>query len=652
MASLLGLMALLAACGGGGGSSSGGTTPPPPPPSVTLSSIAVAPSAATVPAGLTQQFTATGTYSDGSTKDLTSSATWSSSDISKATIASTSGLATGKSVGTTTITATYTNASGGNVSGSNTLTVAPPNLSSVTVSSAAPSVAAGLTVQFAATGSYTDGSMKDLTASVSWSSDSGNATIAASTGLATGVAAGTATITATISDPTAGTLKGSNTLTVAPPNLLSMVISPNGPSVPVMRKVQFHVFGKYTDGKDRELGQGISWSSSDTSIATIDSTTGEATALNSLGNTNISASVAGGPAIAPVQMTVTATIYAYTTNFDDNTVSQYQLNQDGSLAPLTGKLSVPSNGTQPFSISVEPTGEYVYVANWATSTIAQYRIQSDGSLTSIGTGTVQVGLFPNSVTINHNDSFAYVASLGNNTISQFRIGLDGQLEALDTPTVASGSAPAAVVVDPTDRYAYVANYGQNAAEPPAGPGTISQYSIGSDGSLAPIGSGSVQSGQGPNALTIEHAGKFLYVANHGDGTAPGTVGQYQIGADGSLTAVATTNVGLRPVSIAIDKSNQFLYVANRTDGTISQFSINGTTGALTPLTPAVVAVGTNTEPSAVATDPTGKAVYVTDRSSNKVYQFEIDQTSGALSAYTSSPTVDSGLHPTAIATGY
>src|SRR3569833_1935676 len=557
MASLLGLMALLAACGGGGGSSSGGTTPPPPPPSVTLSSIAVAPAAATVPAGLTQQFTATGTYSDGSTKDLTSSATWSSSDISKATIASTSGLATGKSVGTTTIAATSPTASGGNVSGSNTLTVAPPNLSSVTVSSAAPSVAAGLTVQFAATGSYTDGSMKDLTASVSWSSDSGNATIAASTGLATGVAAGTATITATISDPTAGTLKGSNTLTVAPPNLLSMVISPNGPSVPVMRKVQFHVFGKYTDGKDRELGQGISWSSSDTSIATIDSTTGEATALNSLGNTNISASVAGGPAIAPVQMTVTATIYAYTTNFDDNTVSQYQLNQDGSLAPLTGKLSVPSNGTQPFSISVEPTGEYVYVANWATSTIAQYRIQSDGSLPSIGTGTVQVGLLPNSVTINHNDSFAYVASLGNNTISQFRIGLDGQLEALDTPTVASGSAPAAVVGDPTDRYAYVANYGQNAADPPAGPGTNSQYSIGSDGSLAPIGSGSVQSGQGPTALPIEHAGKFLYVANHCDGTAPGTVGQYQIGAEWAVTAVATTIVGLRPVSIAIDKSNQF-----------------------------------------------------------------------------------------------
>src|SRR5262249_40681581 len=152
---------------------------------------------------------------------------------------------------------------------------------------------------------------------------------------------------------------------------------------------------------------------------------------------------------------------------------------------------VPSNGTQPFSISVEHSGQYVYVANWATSTVSQYAISSNGSLTSVGTGTVQVGLFPNSVTVNHANTFAYVASLGNNTISQFKIGLDGQLISLATPTVASGTAPAAVVVDPTDHFAYVGNYGANSADPPPGPGTLSQYKIAADGSLSPIGTGSV-----------------------------------------------------------------------------------------------------------------------------------------------------------------
>ena len=133
------LMGLVAACGGGSGSGSsggggggggGGTNPP----TVTLSSITVTPASASVVAGLTLQFTATGNYSDSTTKDLTSTVTWTSGDQSKAIVSATSGLATGKAAGTATITATYTNATAGTVAGNNTLTVAPPNLVSVVLS--------------------------------------------------------------------------------------------------------------------------------------------------------------------------------------------------------------------------------------------------------------------------------------------------------------------------------------------------------------------------------------------------------------------------------------------------------------------------------------------------------------------------------------
>ena len=46
--------------------------------STSLASIAVTPSGLNGAAGNTQQFSATGTYSDNSRKDLTSSATWTS----------------------------------------------------------------------------------------------------------------------------------------------------------------------------------------------------------------------------------------------------------------------------------------------------------------------------------------------------------------------------------------------------------------------------------------------------------------------------------------------------------------------------------------------------------------------------------------------
>jgi uncharacterized protein YjdB len=72
---------------------------------LTLTSISVTPQTVSLPIGATQQFTATGTYSDGSNGNITSSATWTSSDVSVATISAT-GIATGVAEGPTTITAT------------------------------------------------------------------------------------------------------------------------------------------------------------------------------------------------------------------------------------------------------------------------------------------------------------------------------------------------------------------------------------------------------------------------------------------------------------------------------------------------------------------------------------------------------------------
>jgi hypothetical protein len=99
----------------------GGKDDPDPP--ATLSSIAVtpaAPSAQTLTATL--QFTAIGTYSDGSTGNITTTVSWASSSTGVATINS-SGLATSAGGGTTTISASLSG-----VTGSTVLTVTPAML--------------------------------------------------------------------------------------------------------------------------------------------------------------------------------------------------------------------------------------------------------------------------------------------------------------------------------------------------------------------------------------------------------------------------------------------------------------------------------------------------------------------------------------------
>jgi hypothetical protein len=76
-----------------------------------LSSIAVTPASVSTTTGVGVQFTATGTYADGHTANLTSSATWTSSATSVATI-NASGIANGWAAGTTTITASSSGRSG------------------------------------------------------------------------------------------------------------------------------------------------------------------------------------------------------------------------------------------------------------------------------------------------------------------------------------------------------------------------------------------------------------------------------------------------------------------------------------------------------------------------------------------------------------
>ena len=118
---LAAVAALMVGCGGGGSSPAPGSVP-------TLQSIEITPGAPSLPLGLTQQFKATGRYSDNSSKDLTNSSTWSSSNPAAATISS-SGMATAKGLGSTTITATYSG-----VTGTTTLTVTAAALASLAIS--------------------------------------------------------------------------------------------------------------------------------------------------------------------------------------------------------------------------------------------------------------------------------------------------------------------------------------------------------------------------------------------------------------------------------------------------------------------------------------------------------------------------------------
>ncbi|HTO02417.1 MAG TPA: DUF4082 domain-containing protein, partial [Opitutus sp.] len=155
--------------------------------SPTLTSIAVTPANATIAIDATRQFTATGTYSNGGTQNLTTQVTWASSSTGLATISS-GGLATGVGAGTTTISASLSG-----VSGSATLVVQPASLSITTQLLAAATLNTSYSTTLASSGG---------TPPLTWSIASGSLPVGlmlnAGSGAITGIPTATGTFAFTV----------------------------------------------------------------------------------------------------------------------------------------------------------------------------------------------------------------------------------------------------------------------------------------------------------------------------------------------------------------------------------------------------------------------------------------------------------------------
>ena len=126
-----------------------------------LQSIALTAAKPSIAQGTTEQFTATGTFSDQSTQDLTTQVIWASATPSVTTISNASGsqgFATTLAKGTSSISATLDG-----ITGATLLTVTAV-LESIAVTTANSTLSTGATEQFTATGTFSDGSTEDLSA--------------------------------------------------------------------------------------------------------------------------------------------------------------------------------------------------------------------------------------------------------------------------------------------------------------------------------------------------------------------------------------------------------------------------------------------------------------------------------------------------------
>jgi 6-phosphogluconolactonase len=311
---------------------------------------------------------------------------------------------------------------------------------------------------------------------------------------------------------------------------------------------------------------------------------------------------------------------------------------------LTGLIGVPTG------LWAQPAG-FVYVTNCGIGSacggssrpgdVSAYTIDgTTGVLTAVPGSPFPAGGEPASVTVDPSGQFAYVAN--QTSANVFAYTIDGTTGALTGATGASGlDSPGSVTVDPSGQFAYVANFSSN--------GTVSAFTVDqTTGALTPVPGSPFSAGRWPYSVTVDPTGQFVYTANYTHLSDGGNVAAFTIDrTTGALTPVAGApfTAGELPRSVTVDPTGSFAYVANFTSnsvpGNVSAFTIDGTTGALTEVAGSPFIAGTG--PTSLTVDPTGQFVYLSNCGSpcgsggGTVSAFTIDGTTGALTAIPGSP---------------
>lgn len=319
----------------------------------------------------------------------------------------------------------------------------------------------------------------------------------------------------------------------------------------------------------------------------------------------------------PAAIALTPSLNAlFVVNQASNSISAYSIDTNGILTAVSG--TVPT-GSMPTGIAVNPGGNFLFVANQASNNVSVFSV-SGTSLTAVSGSpftTIPLGTTaptgPIAVAVSATGNFLYVANNFTGTLSAFSIN-SGVLTPLGQSPYTVGTAPSGLGIVPSGAFLYVANSGSN---------NISAFAICDkvvttcadpnhpDGTLTPVSGSpfSLGSGTGPVAIAADPAFHFLYVLDKGSND----ISQFSYGSGtGQLTSLSppAVSTGLTPTSIVVvsgttgtnvgntlTNPTDYVYVTNLGASTLSAFTLNTTSGLLTPLGKPTT---TTNNPSAIA----------------------------------------------------
>lgn len=257
--------------------------------------------------------------------------------------------------------------------------------------------------------------------------------------------------------------------------------------------------------------------------------------------------------------------FLYAVNAGSNDISSFSVSQNGELTLLG---VIPSDGLRPNSLAMH--GNYLYVSNAGNakgmpSNITGFKIAADGRLARITGARYMLSTLdaqPACIVFSPDGTKLVVSELSTNQVSVYSVNMDGTLKAV-TYNESNGMGPFGSM--------FLANGILIVTE--AATNALTSYANSNCGMLRII-SGSVPNGQSATCwVTATIDERFAYTSNAGSGT----ITQYSIGSNGDLTATAnfasTPQMSGAPLDSSVSKDGENFYVLNGSQGSISMFRI-------------------------------------------------------------------------------
>lgn len=321
------------------------------------------------------------------------------------------------------------------------------------------------------------------------------------------------------------------------------------------------------------------------------------------------------------------------TNSQSNTVAAFEVQPDGSLAPVTGS-PFPTGGSGGLNANVGSVGlsaffSRLYVTNSNSASVSGFDVAPDCSLTPLpGSpyGAGGAGARPVGLDVHPSGAFLYVSNFAGGDVSVLTVADDGSLSEIPGSPFDTPDSPFDVHFDPSNDHLFVSH---DFAD------SIGVYEPAPDGTLTPVPGSPFSAGGTQHGLVLNPSGTRLYATDLRTRTITG----YSVGTGAGLTPLAQSpySTGVVPIELVVDFADRYLYVTHNFGNSIGGFAIDEN-GDLTPL-PGSPFRSDSVGPAGLAQDPAGRFLFVANggyfgRPDVSVYSVSVD---GSITPIAGSP---------------